>query len=313
MIIGKTGQFAYAALDQSTVLASATTPRDNNAPATISRAENDGVVVTISAGAIAALQLSNASVNSDAPAYSATRSPELTATVVPEFDDTAFGAAIAAQLARGQDLRVIARTLAASMIRILDRPGIGNEKFDIQTRNGQIQVVSKDLSASDRQWVESQLNANTALVNAMRSFHDHTVNNYTLTAQAFGESLTSNQVKRASDWADETFRYMDLLQDAVGEPIRQTYRDTTGLTFRDASGNKVDLPEEPNTAVGLAAFVHRLQALDGSRIRATNLASGHSTDMRFNDPFSLAGLIVPRYIADPNSTSAADVAARTAR
>ena len=313
MIIGQPGQSTYTAPEPTTALPSAMTPRDTSATAPIASADNDGVVVTISADAIAALQFSNAKANSDAPPLSPASSPELTATVVPKFDETAFSVAISAQWARGQDLRDIATALAASMTRILGLPGIGNEKFDIQTHDGQIQVVSTDMSASDRQWVETQLNANTALVNAMRSFHDHTVSNYTLTAQAFGKSLTSDQVQQASDWADETFKYMDLLENAVGEPTRQTYRDTTGLTFRDAGGNKVDLPEKPDTAVGLVAFVDRLQALDCSEIRATKLASGHSTIMRFNDPFSLAGLIVPRYIGDTNSTAAADVAARTAR
>jgi hypothetical protein len=277
----------------------------------VENADDDGVLVTISTDAIAALQLSNASANSDAPPLSATSSTDLVATVVPKFDDRAWADAIEAQLARGQDLRAIARTLADSMSKLMQRPKIGNAKFDIQTHDGQIQVVSTDMSASDRQWVETQLNANTALVNATRRFHDHTVGNYTLNAKAFGESLTADQVQQASDWADKTFKYMDLLQDAVGEPVRRTYRDTTSLTFRDARGNKVDLPEKPNTAVGLAAFVHRLQALDGSSIRATVIASGHSTVMQFNDPFSLAGLIAPRYIADPNSIAPADVAART--
>ncbi len=315
LIIGQTGQSTYGSLDQSRVQASATTTSAEASPvASIESAKDDGVLVTISTDAIAALQLSNANANpnSDAPPSSVTSSTEIVATPVPKFDDNAWAAAYQAQLARGEDLRDIARTLGASMTRILQRPNIGNAKFDIQTHDGKIQVVSTDMSASDRQWVEAQLNSNTALVNAMRSFHDHTVDNYTLLAKAFGKSLTADQVQQASDWTDKTFKYMDLLQEGVGEPVRQTYRDTTGLTFRDAKGNKVDLPEKPNTAVGLAAFVHRLQALDGSAIRATVTASGHATIMRFNDPFALAGLIVPRYIADPNSTAAADVAARTA-
>ena len=311
MIIGKTGQPAYSVLDQSKVRASATTATDGSAVSAITRADDDGVRVTISTDAL--LQLSKDSAQSDAPPVSASSSTVLIAKAVPKFDGAAWAAAYTAQVARGEDLRNIARTLAASMTKLMDRPKIGNEKFDIQTHNGHIQVISKDMSADDRQWVETQLNANSALVNATRRFHDHTVSNYTLTAQAFGESLTSDQIQQASDWADKTFKYVDLLQQAVGDPTRQAYRDTTGLTFRDANGNKVDLPEKPDTAVGLAAFMHRLQAMEGSAIRATNLASGHSTIMRFNDPFSLAGLIAPRYIADPNSTAAADVAARTAR
>lgn len=311
MIIGKTGQLAYAVLDQSKVRAAATTAPEGSAVSAIKRADDDGVLVTISTDAI--LQLSNDSAQSDAPPVFASSFTVLITEVVPKFDDAAWAAAYSAQLARGEDLRDIARTLAAAMTKLMDRPKIGNAKFDIQTHDGHIQVISKDLSADDRQWVETQLNADSALVNATRRFHDHTVSNYTLTAQAFGQSLTSDQVQQASDWADKTFKYVDLLQEAVGEPTRRTYRDTTGLTFRDANGNKVDLPEKPDTAVGLAAFMHRLQALDGSAIRATNRASGHSTIIRFNDPFSLAGLIAPRYIADPNSTAAADVAARTAR
>jgi len=310
LIIGKTGPSAYAVLDQSKVRASASTAPDGGAIPAITNTDDGGVRVTLSPDAI---QLSNANAQSDAPPVSATSSTKLIAKVVPQFDDAASAAAYSAQLARGEDLRDIARTLAAAMTKLMDRPKIGNARFDIQTHDGHIQVISKDMSADDRQWVETQLNANSALVNATRRFHDHTVSNYTLLAQAFGKSVTSDQVQQASDWADKTFKYVDLLQEAVGDPTRQTYRDTSGLTFRDANGNKVDLPEKPDTAVGLAAFMHRLQALDGSAIRATNLASGHSTIMRFNDPFSLAGLIVPRYIADPNSTAAADVAARTAR
>ena len=326
MIIGQTGQFTHGALNPSRATG-ATTPSHTSAGSaltstdragavgpvcSVENANDDGVLVTISPDAIAALHLSNASANNDTPPLSASYSTELIAKLVPKFDDTAFAAANAAQLARGEDLRDIARTLAASMTKLMQRPNIGNAKFDIQTHDGQIQVVSTEMSAGDRQWVETQLNANAALVNATRRFHDHTVDNYILISKAFGQSLTTDQVQQASDWADRTFKYMDLLQNVVGEPTRQTYRDTPGLTFRDASGNKVDLPEKPNTAVGLAAFMHRLQALDGSAIRATVVASGHSTIMRFNDPFLLAGLIVPRYIANPNSTAPADVAARTA-
>ena len=292
MIIGRTGQSAcWGALDQSSVRVSATTTSSDTS------------------SAVAAI----AGANSDSPPLSATYSLKVVATAVPKFDDGAWAAAYAAQLARGQDLRDIARTLAAAMTALMQRPKIGDAKFDIQTHNGQIRVISTDMSASDRQWVETQLNANTALVDATRRFHDHTVDNYTLNAKAYGKSLTTDQVQQASDWTDKTFKYVDLLENAVGEPVRRTYRDTTGLTFRDSKGNKVDLPEKPNTAVGLAAFVHRLQALDGSGIRATVIASGHATVMRFNDPFALAGLIAPRYIADPDSIAPADVAARTAR
>jgi hypothetical protein len=276
----------------------------------IAGADNDGVKVSISTDALAALQADITSPNTDGLPPSVTPAP-ITATAVPQFDEKAFEAGMAANYARGTDLKNVARILSATMTELMGLiPALGNARFDIQTHHGQIQVTSPDLSAKDLQRVQTALNANAGLVHATRSFHDHTVDNYTLLQKAFGKPASAAQIQQASDWADANIKFMDLLQNDVGRIVRSTYQDTPGLTYRDVQGNKIDLPENPDTPVGLEAFMHRLQPLERAGVKTTVVKSGHTAVERFNDPWLLVSAILPRYTPGPDSP--ADVAAESA-
>lgn len=73
-------------------------------------------------------------------------------------------------------LRDVTSQLATSLHEIIaKRPDLADAQFDFMTDNGQIKVVSKTMTESDRAWVESTLNANAGLVLATRAFHQQAV------------------------------------------------------------------------------------------------------------------------------------------
>ena len=213
-----------------------------------------------------------------------THSPsDSTAPVSPVTVTTFDAAAAAARLEKynnamdapmlmGTDAKNIAYALAPTMLSImLERPDLATTHFDFQGSNGSIQVVSNSLSASDKAWIQGQLNSNGTLVQAVNSFHDHAVAGYGIWSDADGSPLTKPQTVAVGKKADGLVGFLDLFQRLGNEAQQFLEKDGTFVT---AIGQTMNLTQDPSTAAGFLGFVNSARAAtDGTFSFVSN--SGH--------------------------------------
>jgi len=233
----------------------------------------------------------------DTPPIQSSADTTLTVTPVHEFDLDAWVAALDAAWARGRDLESVSRNLQLTLKQVvLERPDLADKSFDFKTRDGLIQVVSSDMSPDDRQWLQDQLNANGALLNATQNFHDHTVTNFIQNNKAFvGKALSTADVQAASDWADQQFSFMNLLSADVAQPLNSNYRQSPGDIVTDSAGRKVELTENPHTANGLISFMDKINEMQAGPIHYTSKKNGHVDRVLLNDPWEPAGWLAATY------------------
>jgi hypothetical protein len=259
------------------------------------------VATTTAASTAAAAYPAGAGSSADAtPAPSQTL--QISIQEVSKFDEVAWSQAFKAYTSRGKDLEDIAKALVGSMVDLMrERPDLAKARFDFVADNGKIRVVSAQLNAHDRAWLEQKLNSNTALKPAVQQFHDDAVATFALTRKANGHPLDETQLKAVGKSVDGMYRFMDLLEN-VADGIRKDYRPDPGFYYRDASGAKLTFDPDPLNATGLLHFVKRIQSLESGPLTTVMRKSGHTYAVRFNDPFALASWRIKPY--DPDEAPA---------
>jgi hypothetical protein len=167
--------------------------------------------------------------------------------------------AIGAPLSMGADAQNAANALMPTMESIVsERPDLANAHFDFRSSNGSIQVVSDTLSTRDKNWIQEKLNANSNLVQAVKSFHDHAVSGYAAMSEAGGSPpLTQAQLDAVSKEADGLFSFLNLFQ-RMGDAA-QKYQMTDG-TYKTSDGTTMNLAQDPTTAAGFLEFNKSAQA-----------------------------------------------------
>jgi hypothetical protein len=164
-----------------------------------------------------------------------------------------YNKAIGTPIVLAQDAKNIANTLVPTMQSIAsERPDLANAHFDFQSNNGSIQVVSSSLSASDKAWIQGQLNSNSSLVQAVQSFHNDAVAGYATWAQADGAPLTQVQAAAVSKKADQSFSFLSLFQ-GVGNLAEQF--KTVLSAFQTPAGKAMNFAQDPTTATGFLGFM----------------------------------------------------------
>ncbi|OXI97025.1 MULTISPECIES: hypothetical protein [Burkholderia] len=150
-------------------------------------------------------------------------------------------------------LRDVTSQLATSLHEIIaKRPELADAQFDFMTDNGQIKVVSKTMTESDRAWVESTLNANAGLVLATRAFHQQAIDFAEQGAAAVGETFTDDDRKVASQRADADFRFMKEMNASVA---RNRKFDEAGGHFTTQDGTRLAFDQSAGTARGTLALL----------------------------------------------------------
>jgi alpha-beta hydrolase superfamily lysophospholipase len=134
------------------------------------------------------------------------------------------------------------------------RPDLADAKFDFQTDNGHLKVVSSTMSAKDRAWLEDQLNANHALVSATQSFHEHAVEGYQLAASLDDSPSTTIDTAAISAAADNKFSFMDIFQ-RLGQASSAVLDQ--GGSYYTADGMAIDFDLVPNNASSFLRFAKR--------------------------------------------------------
>jgi hypothetical protein len=165
--------------------------------------------------------------------------------------------ALGAPLKMGQDAQNIANALITSMQSVVkERPDLANAQFDFESDSGSIRVTSSSMSASDRTWLQVQLNSNVSLVHAVQSFHDDAVSGYTTWADADGTPLTQTDLDAVNKQADGLTGFMALLR-GLGSDA-QSYLMTDGA-YHTTDGEKLNLAQDPSTAAGFLDFMRSVQ------------------------------------------------------
>jgi hypothetical protein len=164
-----------------------------------------------------------------------------------------------------QDISHVMDALVPTMQSVIDqRPDLANAKFDFQTDNGHLKVVSSAMSAKDKAWLEDQLNANKALVSAAQSFHEHAVEGYQLWASLGKSPSTNIDTAAISAAADNKFGFMDIFQ-RFGETFAR-FTDPKS-SYYTADGIAINFDLVPNTAANLLRFAKAAKAVEVGAIR----------------------------------------------
>ena len=233
----------------------------------------------------------------------------LIAEKVPEFDAEAYNACIDAWIRRGPDLQDIADALVTTMREVVnERPDLADKHFDFKRDGKRLEVVSKELSAKDAAWLTGKLNANPELKDAVRRFHDDTVNMYALYYKGVGQPLSDAELAEADRGVDGMFKFIEQL-DIVGETVRRNYRSSEELTYLDGSGQPITLEADPGTAQGLLDFMDKLKSFSDAPISTVDMHGHKSTPYKFNDPFAHVGILFATFTPkNPRPSHALEIA-----
>jgi hypothetical protein len=173
--------------------------------------------------------------------------------------------ALSLNLKLGSDAKDIATALVPLMQSlILQRPDLANAQFDFMSDNGSIKVTSDTLSDSDRTWLQTLLNGNWGLVQAVKTFHDDAVASYSTAADASGNALTQAQTNAVSQKADALVSFMNL--------FKQFGQGSEGFlnpydTFYAPNGARIDVSQDSDSAIGLLSFMQSAQALAAGTVK----------------------------------------------
>jgi len=202
----------------------------------------------------------------------------------------------------GDDTREIAIALKKTMQTILSqRPDLANTSFDFIAVNGSLQVVSTALSPKDRNWVATQLNANTALVDNVKTFNDDATTVYSVPADASPTSI-ADAARKASDQVNGAVKFLSLLN-SLGTDIQDTMNESGG-TYSRADGGPLDLSQAPNSAATFLSFIDQMQAVQDSAMTFTS-PNGKMSRNAFwmANPYFDAGFKLPDLQPGSASTS----------
>ncbi|OTP65692.1 hypothetical protein [Caballeronia sordidicola] len=180
----------------------------------------------------------------------------------------------------GQDAQAVATALMSSTQQlILQRPDLANARFDFQSNNGAVKVTSSALSDSDRTWLQNLLNSNGSLVQAVQSFHNDLVGGYSAWANADGNPLTDAQLDAVGKQADGLVSFMNLFKQMGASSKVPNSDDKDIYTL---NGAKIDLTQDPGSAVGFLGFMQSAQAVaNGADVAKTPIGNFYGTE-KFN-------------------------------
>jgi hypothetical protein len=180
----------------------------------------------------------------------------------------------------GKDAEAVATALVSSMQQlVLQRPDLANAQFDFQSDNGAIKVTSGTLDDSDRAWLQNLLNSNGSLVQAVNTFHDDLVGGYSAWADADGNPLTGAQTDAVNQQADGLVSFMKLFAQmgASSKVPNADDKDVYAL-----NGAKIDLTQDPGSAVGFLSFMQSAQAVaNGADVAKTPVGDFYGVE-KFN-------------------------------
>lgn len=167
--------------------------------------------------------------------------------------------ALAAPLKMGQDASRMADALVSTMQSIVkERPDLATASFDFKSNQGSLEVVSQDLSSTDKAWLESRLNANADLLDAAAQFHDDAVAGYTLWADASGTALTPAQSDAVARKADDLTGFLELFSKLGADAATGMFSDGA---YYAPDGSHVGFDQDPTTAEGFLSFMHSAKTL----------------------------------------------------
>jgi hypothetical protein len=188
------------------------------------------------------------------------------------------------------DASNIANALKPTMQAIVSaRPDLANAKFDFQSSNGAILVVSSSLNASDKAWIQGQLNSNLSLVHAVQSFHNDAMAGYALFSKGDGAPLTQAQTAGVSQIADKSFSFLSLFQ-SVGTMANQFKAVLSA--YQTPAGQATNFAQDPTSAAGFLGFMKTAQTPGGA----------------IGDIFQLApNAVMPQFFPDSSYFTPAEV------
>lgn len=221
-----------------------------------------------------------------------------------------------AQAAIGKDTKVLADTVTDAFKTILAaRPDLADAQFDFVSDKGGIKVVSSSMSRADKQWLEDQLNANQALVDAVNGFNTDLGTlvkaNATLDALNDPSGQQASAAKAATGKIDGSVRFLSLLQSVVYEASKSGW--DRNATYTDTQGRPIDLAGARTTSLaGMIDAKRQLDALQNGSI-VTQLKDGRvfyarvtqSDDGKVHyplpdapdpDPYAIAGILAPAFV-----------------
>ncbi|MBN3803066.1 hypothetical protein GXB81_08365 [Paraburkholderia sp. Ac-20336] len=180
--------------------------------------------------------------------------PQVTSARVAKYLD-----AMSINFRTGKDAEGVANALVSSMqALILQRPDIANAQFDFQSDDGSIKVTSDSLSDSDKSWLQNLLNSNSALVQAVNTFHSDAVGGYAAWAAADGTPLTDAQSQAVSKKADGMVSFMQLFHQLGTAGAKGMFNDGA---YYAPNGAKIDLTQNTGNAVGFLSFMQSARAM----------------------------------------------------
>ncbi|MFM0738042.1 hypothetical protein PQQ51_12430 [Paraburkholderia xenovorans] len=189
--------------------------------------------------------------------------------------------ALGAPLQMGIDAQNIANALVPIMQSLIkERPDLASTQFDFSSDSGTIAVTSKTMSDADKTWLQTKLNSDGSLVQAVRSFHDDAVAGYATWAEADGDPLSPSESDAVSKQADGLTSFMDLFKNLGTDA--QAYL-MTGGTYHTPNGAKMDFSRDPGSATGFLSFMQSVQsASDGTATFTTSSGQSMYGVLRMN-------------------------------
>jgi hypothetical protein len=207
--------------------------------------------------------------------------------------------ALGAPLKMGQDASRVAASLVSTMQSIVqERPDLASASFDFKSNQGSLEVVSPDLSAADREWLQDKLNANADLLDAVAQFHDDAVAGYTLWANASGTTLTQEQSDAVARKADDLTGFLKLFSKLGADAAKGMFRDGA---YYAPDGSRVGFGQDPTTAAGFLSFMRSAKTLsEGSAKWVAPDGRAYfgvlKSDIFVNDR------VIPNFFPDPGNT-----------
>lgn len=227
----------------------------------------------------------------------------LTVTAIDPQDPTRLDKylkAITTPMTLGEDAQNVASALVPTMQEVVsERPDLAHAHFDFKSSNGAIQLVSKDLNADDKSWLQGKLNGNTALVQAVKTFHDDAVAGYASWADADGSPLTQAQLDEVSKEADGLVGFLDLFKNLGSDAQQYQMKDGTYTT---TDGSPINLAQDPTTAAGFLAFNKSAQASANGTFSFTSNSGRVVSGGRMNI-FEINSPALPRFLPPSDTTT----------
>lgn len=235
---------------------------------------------------------------------SQTASTPITVSAVDPQDHTRLDKylkALNAPLQMGVDAGNIANALVSTMQSVVkERPDLANAQFDFASSNGTIAVSSATLSEADKNWLQGKLNSNTALVQAVKSFHDDAVSGYTTWADADGKTLSQSESDAISKQADGLTSFMSLFN-SMGSEVQSSLM--TGGTYSTPDGAQLNLAQNPGSANGFLSFMQSVQAAKDGTATFTSTSGRTSYGVLRANIFEMSSSAIPNFFPPSDTQS----------